>query len=239
MPIRQRAPRSHRSRIRRRSPLLRHHLPRIPARAVPLCARAARCRCLCRTIRAALRRRLGSGRPPSRPQTEHPHAVGEVLLIGPPILAPLAIRRSFVAMHPVAARGAAKMRETGPAHETPRRLGMIDRHQQTPRRRAGVNRIVVERLGTRAPFDQRRQRRAGCDRALAQVPARSRRPRAAEETAPRRARHAASNRASAERGGCASRSSPLDVAAKARPLLSAKPRGRQSPRRAPRAGRCP
>ena len=69
-------------------------------------------------------------------------------------------------MHLVAARGAAKMRETGPAYETPRRLGMIDRHQQTPRRRAGVNRIVVECRCTRAPFYQHRQRRAGCDRAL-------------------------------------------------------------------------
>ena len=172
----------HRSRTRRRSPPLRRHLPRIPARAVPRRARAARCRCLCRTTRAPLRSGSGPGRPPSRPQRN---------------IRMLSVR--FVSllfrMHLVAARGAAEMRETGPAHETPRRLGMIDRHQQTPRRRASVNRIVVERLATSraarpAPAATCRLRSRS-----PRAPAQSRRPRAGEATAPRRERRAVSNRA--------------------------------------------
>ena len=116
-------------------------------------------------------------RPPAfETPTEHPHAVGKIFVFfDPGTPAPRntrftrgdsSLRFARLGMHPVAAGGAAEMRETCSAHETSRRLGMVDRHQQTPRRRTGVNRIVLERLCARTLVHQRRQRHAVCNRAL-------------------------------------------------------------------------
>ena len=129
---------------------------------------------------------VGFGPAALEARAKHPHAVGEVL-------------RLRLLMHAVAVRGAAEMRQPCAAHKASRRLGMIDGHEQAPRRRSSVDRIVLERF-RRCVHDRRaratRHRRRSPSR---REPAPSRRRRAGAATALRRERRGASSRAAAER----------------------------------------